>query len=123
LEITLCFAPNFGAGFSRFWGSKLDTCTSGLRESDGNRLLCVPGAVFALAHVKHLFSHEFARLCARGFSFFPVPPGSFDRRFLGHGLSRNISPKEWKKAVASGITLLSKEVLPGERSNSLEYRV
>jgi hypothetical protein len=37
--------------------------------------------------------------------------------------SRNISPKEWKKAVASGITLLSKEVLPGERSNSLEYRV
>jgi hypothetical protein len=49
-----------------------------------------------------------------------VPQGRLN---LAQDASRNISPKEWKKAVASGITLLSKEVLPGERSNSLEYRV
>jgi hypothetical protein len=45
---------------------------------------------------------------------------AFDQQIWHRVTSRNISPKEWKKAVTSGITLLSERSFAQERSNSLE---
>ncbi len=62
--------------------------TPRLREPDRNRLLCRSRAVLPLADVVNFFTHELARLRARGLPRSLVPSSSLDRPFLWHLLLR-----------------------------------
>src|SRR6185312_7987670 len=55
-----------------------------LRESDGDRLLGGPCAVFALAHVLHLFANELAGLRRRRLAFPRIFVRALDRFFVRH---------------------------------------
>ncbi|MDF3071387.1 MAG: hypothetical protein K0R38_6988 [Polyangiaceae bacterium] len=56
---------------------RVDARASRLGEADGDGLLGVAGAVFALANMMHLFADELTGLCRRSLALGAVPLRSF----------------------------------------------
>jgi hypothetical protein len=55
-----------------------------LRKTNGDRLLRIAHAMFALPDLVNLRAHKFTSLCARGFSLAGVTPRAIDGPFIRH---------------------------------------
>jgi len=85
LEISFRRTLGAGAGLPRLGRRQGHASTARFRETDRDRLLARARAVFALANVIDLFSHELASGGARALALLQIPLGSFDCLFLRHG--------------------------------------
>jgi hypothetical protein len=66
------------------FGRNPDSGAARLGQADRDRLLCRPGAVFALAHVVNFLAHELTGLCRRRLALSLVSTGSLQRLLLRH---------------------------------------
>lgn len=75
-----CFFRN--APFAR--RAQFHACSTGLRQSNGNRLFGRTRPVLAFPNMMHLLANKFSRLCRRRFSLACVLARSIDRLLLRH---------------------------------------
>jgi hypothetical protein len=70
--------------FAPLWRRQFYSGPTRLGETNGDRLLWRPGAVFAFPDVFHFLTHELARLRRRRFAFTLVFACPFDCFFFWH---------------------------------------
>ena len=87
-EIAPCLA--LCSLLAAFWRRQLDSGSTRLGETNGDRLLRRAGAMLAFPNVFHLFSHKLARLSGRRFAFTLVLPRAFNYFFFWH--NKMVSP-------------------------------
>ena len=68
-------------GFGRW---QLDACASGLRKTNGDRLLGGSSAMFAFSNVLYLFPDELSSLRGRCFAFTRIPPSPVECLLFRH---------------------------------------
>src|SRR5947209_6185425 len=77
-------------GHANLRAPQVNTGSTRLRETNGDRLFRRSGAVFAFPNVFHLFAHELAGLGGRRFAFALVFARAFNRFFFWH--NKMVSP-------------------------------